>query len=93
MHNQSMKIEFDPEKASINLAKHGVSFEEAATCLYDENALVMEDVDSEGENRWILIGMSTQPRLLTVVYTLRDPDIIRLISARKSTKKEGHYYA
>ena len=56
-------------------------------------ALAQEDAHSEGEARWILIGMSASARLLTVVYTLRDEKRIRLISARKATRKEGVYYA
>ena len=93
MHNGGMEIEFDPDKAAMNLNKHEISFEEAATSLLDPNALVMEDIDSEGENRWVLIGMSNKARLLTVVYTLRHEDRIRLISARKSTRNEGEFYA
>lgn len=54
-----MEIEYDPEKAKSNLIKHGVSFEEAATALYDPMALVQEDIDSTGENRWVFIGLST----------------------------------
>ena len=88
-----MEIESDPIKAASNLKKHGVSFTEAATVLYDAMALVQEDCDSKGENRWVLVGMSDQVRILTVVYTLRNEDTIRLISARKATKKEGKYYA
>jgi len=88
-----MDIEYDPEKAALNIEKHGVSFEEAAHSLLDTQALVQEDRDSEEENRWVLIGMSSKARLLTVVYTLRNEDRIRLISARKSTRKEGDYYA
>ena len=53
----------------------------------------MEDYDSEGESRWVLVGMSNQARLLTVVYTLRNEETIRLISGRKSTRKEVEYYA
>ena len=68
-------------------------FEEAATSLLDPQALAQEDADSEGEGRWILIGMSASARLLTVVYTLRDESRIRLISARKATRKEVGYYA
>lgn len=88
-----MKIEYDPKKAESNLKKHGVSFEEAATALYDPMALVQEDLDSQGENRWIFIGLSSQTNLLTVVYTLREEEIIRIISARKATRKEAQYYA
>lgn len=77
----------------MNLKKHGVSFEEAATALFDPRALAHEDPDSDDEPRRVLVGMSSRPRLLTVVYTLRGEDIIRLISARKATRKEGGYYA
>ncbi len=88
-----MEVEWNQEKARSNLEKHSVSFEEAFSSLLDPDALVLEDFDSEGESRWILIGMSNRVRLLTVVYTLRSEDSIRLISARKSTRKEGYYYA
>jgi uncharacterized DUF497 family protein len=56
-------------------------------------ALAQEDESSEGEARWVLIGMSANARLLTVVYTLRDENRIRLISARKATRKEASCYA
>jgi uncharacterized DUF497 family protein len=61
--------------------------------LLDPQALAREDIDSKDEARWLLIGMSTSARLLTVVYTLRDDDRIRVISARKATRKEAEYYA
>ena len=88
-----MEIEWDSEKATSNLQKHGVSFEEASTALLDPLALAQEDATSEGELRWVLIGMSARGRLLTVIYTLRRPERIRLISARKATRKEANYYA
>jgi len=88
-----MEIEWDSDKADSNLKKHGVSFEEAATALLDPMALAQEDAASEGEPRWILIGMSAQLRLLTVAYTLRRQDRVRLISARRATRKEANYYA
>ena len=88
-----MKIEFDPKKAASNWKKHGVSFEEAASCLLDPLALVSNDPDAVNELRLILLGMSHAGRLLTVCYTLRDDEIIRLISARKATKKEVSSYA
>ena len=53
-----MEIEWDSDKADSNLKKHGVSFEEAATALLDPMALAQEDAASEGEPRWVLIGMS-----------------------------------
>lgn len=88
-----MEIVWDPNKAATNLKKHGVSFEEAATALLDPMALAHEDDDSDEEPRWVLVGMSSHTRLLTVVYTLRSEETIRLISARKATRKEGGYYA
>lgn len=87
-----MNIEYDLAKAESNFDKHSVSFDEAATALLDDQALVMEDIDSRDENRWILIGLSSQTRLLTVIYTVRG-DFVRIISARKATKKEVSYYA
>lgn len=88
-----MDIEWDAGKAVANFKKHGIRFEEAATSLLDPSALAQEDDSSEGEARWVLVGMSTNVRLLTVVYTLRDGNRIRLISARRATRKEAAYYA
>jgi uncharacterized DUF497 family protein len=88
-----MEIEYDPAKAEANIRKHGVSFDEAASVLLDPMALGFEDQDAEGESRWVLVGMSSQARLLTVVYTLRDQHRIRLISARKATRIEANQYA
>ena len=87
-----MKIEFDEAKARANLKKHGVSFEEAATALFDERALSMEDPYAREESRCLLLGMSDLARLLMVVYTVRH-NRIRLISARKATKREVNNYA
>jgi len=89
-----MDIEWAPEKAESNLAKHGVSFDEAATYLLDPMALAQEDEDAQGESRWVLMGTSVQDRLLIVVYTLCGSDErIRLISARRATRNEAKYYA
>jgi uncharacterized DUF497 family protein len=87
-----MEIEFDPDKAAHNLKKHGVRFEEAASCLFDPLARVREDPDAEDEQRFVLLGMSGAGRLLVVVYALRGENI-RLISARKPTKREEKSYA
>jgi uncharacterized DUF497 family protein len=87
-----MRIVFDPDKAVRNLKKHGIRFEEASSCLLDPQARVREDPDAEGEQRFVLLGMSETGRLLVVVYTLRGEDI-RLISARKPTKREEKSYA
>lgn len=89
-----MEIEYHPAKAKANRKKHGVSFEEAATCLQDPMALALEDRRSKDEARWVLVGMSEQGRLLTVVYTLRRREqCIRLISARVATRYEANNYA
>ena len=88
-----MDVEWDSDKADSNLKKHGVSFEEAATALLDPLALAQEDAVAKDEPRWVLIGMSAQMRLLTVVYTFRRQDRVRLISARKATRKEAKQYA
>ena len=61
-----IEIEWDADKAVANFKKHGVRFEEAATALLDPQALAQEDVESEGEARWVLIGMSASARLLAV---------------------------
>ncbi|PHS17530.1 MAG: hypothetical protein COA86_09575 [Kangiella sp.] len=88
-----MEIEYDSRKAESNLSKHGISFEEATTVLYDSAGLAQEDVDSTDEYRWVLVGLSSKANLLTVIYTIKDERIIRLISARKATRKEARYYA
>lgn len=88
-----MQIELDPNKAAANLKKHGVPLEEGAESLLDPLALVREDEDAEGEARFVLVGMSFAGRLLTVCYTLRGEETIRLISARKATGKEERQYA
>lgn len=76
-----MQITWDPAKADSNLTTHGVSFSEAATVLEDEFALTREDTDSEGEQRFVTLGMSGLANLLVVVYSYRNPDTIRIISA------------
>ena len=88
-----MEVEFDPVKDQTNLRKHGVTFEEGASALLDPMALAFEDPDAEGESRWVLVGMSCHARLLTVVYTLREEERIRLVSARRATRKEANDYA
>ena len=88
-----MDIEWDAGKAAVNLRKHGVSFDEVATALLDPSGLAQEDASVLGERRWVLVGMSARMRLLTVIYTLRREDCIRLISARRATRKEAAYYA
>jgi uncharacterized DUF497 family protein len=86
-------IEWDAAKAAANFRKHRIGFEEASTALLDPLALAQEDVSSDDEHRWVLIGLSARVRLLTLVYTLRRADRIRLISARRATRKEAEFYA
>ena len=88
-----MKFEWHPPKAESNLAKHGVSFEEAATVFDDDLQLILQDTwHSMGEQRYRCIGRSKPGRLLLVVYTERKPDITRLISAREATSNEEDKY-
>lgn len=91
---KDIDFEWDERKASVNLKKHGVSFEEAKSVFYDENGLHMPDPDhSRDEDRFVLIGMSQQIRMVVVCHCYRKNDsIIRLISARKATKKERNSY-
>lgn len=85
-----MKFEWDKQKAIHNFAKHGVSFEEASTVFYDPLAKLGDDPDhSSQEARYILIGYSRRGKLLFVVHIFKESeDSVRIISARKATKKE-----
>ena len=87
-----MEIEWDPEKAAANVRDHEVEFSEAATVLTDDYALTREDPDSVGEQRFVSLGMSATGALLVVVYTHREPDIYRLISAWKANKPQRKLY-
>jgi hypothetical protein len=88
-----VRFEWDPEKAASNVAKHGVTFEEAQTVFQDDLFVAFEDPDhSQGESRLIILGQSTtKSRLLVVAYTERRK-AIRLISAREATRKERRAY-
>ena len=81
-------FEWDPEKAKENIETHGISFDEASTAFGDTLSLTMYDpLHSEQEDRFILIGNSHKNRLLVVVHIERGQNV-RIISARKATKKE-----
>ena len=85
-------FEWDFKKAKTNLEKHSVSFEEASTAFRDPLSLTIDDpLHSRDEKRLVLTGMSYNNHLLVVVHTERG-DNIRIISARKATKKERNYY-
>jgi uncharacterized DUF497 family protein len=87
-----MKFEWDRHKAILNLRKHGVSFEEAATALLDGLSTTASDPDhSSGETRLITFGLSARRRLLAVSNTPRG-EFVRIISARPATKQEREIY-
>ena len=87
-----INIEFDPNKAALNPINHeGVTFEEAKQVLLDPYALTKEDIDAQGEQRFISLGMGAKNRVLVVVWTLRD-DTIRLISAWKANQPQRKHY-
>ena len=85
---------WDEAKSKENIGKHHVSFEEARTVFFDENARLMYDPDhSKSEDRFVLLGMSRKPRLLLVCHCYREDDeLIRIISARKATSAEARQY-
>lgn len=90
-----LRFEWDHAKAVANERKHGVSFEEAQTIFLDEHAVLIDDPDhSRDEQRFLLIGLSARLRTLTVAHCFRKADdVIRIISARKSTRKERGTYS
>jgi uncharacterized DUF497 family protein len=83
-----VRFEWDPEKATRNLKKHGVAFEEAVTVFYDPLSATFDDPDhSVGEYRFITIGLSSRDRLVVVVHAERG-ESLRIISARPATANE-----
>ena len=87
-----MEFEWDPPKAARNLAKHGVSFEEAATAFGDPFGRIVADPrHSSVEERLVLLGLSKHRRLLAVMYTER-AEALRIISARLATRPERRDY-
>ena len=88
----SLKFEWDPKKAASNLSKHGVSFEEALTVFGDPLARIFDDEDHSIEaQREIIIGHSVKERLLVVCFTSQG-ESVRILSARKATRKERKDY-
>jgi uncharacterized DUF497 family protein len=87
-----MEFEWDPKKAKYNLRKHGVSFEEAASVFGDLLAAVYQDPDhSTDEQRLLIVGTSVRGRLLHIAFAQRGRRL-RIISARKVTKREKQLY-
>jgi uncharacterized protein len=88
-----LKFEWDDDKAAENERKHGVTFEEAKTVCSDPNSISWYDAaHSRVEDRMITLGTSSKLRVLFVVWTLRQSDTARIISARKATKTEQKAY-
>jgi uncharacterized protein len=85
---------WDARKDRANQRKHGVSFSEAQTVFYDENAREYSDPDhSESEERFILLGLSRRPRVLVVCHCYREGESeIRIITARKADRDEEREY-
>ncbi len=90
----SIRFEWDPSKAQVNLRKHKVSFEDARSVFSDERALLIDDPDhSELEDRFVLLGLSHSLRVLVVVHCYRaEGRVIRIISARKADADEQALY-
>lgn len=91
----NIEFEWDPNKAKINRKNHGVSFEIACRVFADPFALVEQDRIEGGEYRWQTLGMVEGCLLLLVAHTVRDEDgteIIRIISARRASRKERRRY-
>jgi len=98
MSASELDIAWDTAKAQSNLAKHGVSFAQAATVLADPLALTVYDAaHSETEERWFTLGMSSDGKLLAVAHTYRQTEPshvqVRMISAREATSREREQYA
>ena len=90
-----LKFEWDGQKSANNKRKHGVSFEEAQTVFFDENAIEYPDPDhSDEEDRFLLLGCSYRLRILVVCHCFRESlVVVRIISARKATSRERRVYS
>jgi len=89
-----LAFEWDEQKNIANIKKHGISFEEAATVFYDDEAILFDDPDhSTEENRFLILGVSQTEKLCIVSHCYKDSeDRIRIISARKANKEEKGVY-
>ncbi len=89
-----LKFTWDPKKASSNLKRHGISFDEARSVFLDEYAIeYFDETHSEEEDRFLLLGLSALARLLLICHCYRESErTIRIISARKATKSESEHY-
>lgn len=91
---KEIRFEWDRRKERANIEKHGVSFEEARTAFYDENAIQFYDPDhSDEEDRFLLLGLSLKPQVLVVCHCFREREtVIRIISARTADRDEELEY-
>ncbi len=89
---QDIHFEWDRRKASQNLIKHAIPFRIAAECFFDPFLKYLDDEMHDDEVREKFIGMTKNSHLLIVVYTIREDDIFRIISARPATKRERKTY-
>ncbi len=87
-----MQFVWDSVKAQSNFTEHGIRFSEAVTVFEDDFALTREDPDISEEQRFVSLGLSSFANLLVVVYTYREPDIIRIISAWKANRPQRLRY-
>ena len=87
-------FEWDEKKNKANISKHGISFKEASSAFFDDDAITIFDSEhSQDEERFVLLGLSKVERLLVVCHCYRnDNDIIRIISARKANDSEALQY-
>lgn len=86
------EIQYHKAKNAANKLKHlGISLAETEQVFHDERALTLQDNHHE-EQRWIIMGLDGKGRLLVVAYTYRDPNFVRIISARLASKNERRQY-
>ena len=87
-----MKFEWDPRKARENAKKHGVTFDEAMTVFADWGSIAISDPDhSEGEERYLIVGLSSRERILVVSHVERAENV-RIINARRANARERKLY-
>jgi hypothetical protein len=91
---QDLEFEWDERKNQENYRKHGVTFQEAQTVFSDEQALLIDDSShSRGEDRFVLLGLSADLHTVVVCHCYRRGVVIRIISARKATRREWEQYS
>lgn len=90
---RNLEFEWDERKNQENIRKHGITFQDAETVFSDEHALLIGDSEhSEVEDRFILLGLSADLHTMVVCHCYRRGALIRIISARKATRREREQY-